>query len=66
MAEFIIHLRCSVEKSKGRFVLFILTIYIIAARNILLEVIMHHTRVVLDFQLAQLWDTKQQVLIVDI
>lgn len=60
------HLRSSVYESKGGPVLLVLTVYVIATRNVFLEVIMHHTRVVLNLQLAQSWDTKQQVLIVDI
>ncbi|KAF2979651.1 hypothetical protein EK904_003006 [Melospiza melodia maxima] len=43
-----------------------ISVYIIAARDFLLEVIVDHTGVVLHLQLPHAWDTQQQVLVIDV
>lgn len=60
------NLRCSIDEPKGDLFLLVLGVYIIAARDFLLEVIMDHTGVVLHFQLSHAWDPQQQVLVIDI
>lgn len=60
------YLRCSIDKSKGDSFLLVFWVYIIAAWDFLLEVIMDHTGIVLHLQLSHPWDTQQQVLIIDV
>lgn len=60
------YLRCSIDKPKGDPFLLFFGVYVIAAGDFLLEVIMDHTGVVLHLQLSHAWDTQQQVLVIDV
>lgn len=60
------YLRRSIDESKGDPFLLVFWVYIIAAWDFLLEVIMDHTGIVLHLQLSHAWDTQQQVLVIDV
>lgn len=59
------HLRCAIKGSKGKLLLFVSRVDIIAAQNVLTEVLMHHTGVIADPQLPQPRNAQQHVLVVD-
>lgn len=60
------YLRRSIDEPKGEPFLLVFRVYIIAAQDFLLEVIVDHTGVVLHLQLPHAWDTQQQVLVIDV
>jgi hypothetical protein len=60
-----VHSRCAIETPKRKLLLFVWRVDIIAAQNVLTEVLMHHTGVIAHPQLPQPWKPQQQVLVVD-
>lgn len=59
------HSRCAVEGPKGELLFLVWGVDIVAAQNVLAEVLMHHAGVIADPQLPQPRNPQQQVLIVD-
>lgn len=59
------HSRCAIERPKGELLFLVWRVDVVAAQNILAEVLMHHTGVIADPQLPQPWNPQQQVLIID-
>lgn len=59
------HSRCAIEGPKGELLFLVRRVDVIAAQNVLAEVLMHHTGVIADPQLPQPRNPQKQVLIVD-
>lgn len=59
------HSRCAIEGPKRELLFFVRRVDIIAAQNVLTEVLMYHTGIIADPQLPQPRSPQQQVLIVD-
>lgn len=59
------HSRCAIERPKGELLFLVWRVDIIAAQNVLTEILMHHTGVIADPQLPEPWNPQQQVFIVD-
>lgn len=59
------HSRCAIEGPKGELLFLVWGVDIVAAQNVLAEVLMHHAGVIADPQLPQPRNPQQQVLIVD-
>ena len=57
--------RCAIEEPKGELLLLVWGVDVVAAQNVLAEVLVHHSGVIADPQLLQPWSPQQQVLIVD-
>lgn len=57
--------RCAIEGPKGELLFFVWRVDVIAAHNVILEVLVYHTGVIADPQLPQPWNPQQQVLIID-
>ena len=52
------HSRCAIEEPKGELLFLVWRVDIVAAQNVLAEVLMHHAGVIADPQLTQPWNSQ--------